>query len=94
MTDHIVIGVRKALSDDATHRHISELCTAGPIHYARQEVIDSIRDGDSWKTLADGHRTEIRIADACPYRTCTLAPYVATIPDGSATDNLEELLPW
>jgi hypothetical protein len=93
MTDHIVIGVRKTLSDDATHRHISDLCTAGPIHYTRQEVIDSIREGDSWKTLADGHSAEIHIVDACPHDGCSLAPYIATNPDSTASDNLENLAP-
>jgi Protein of unknown function (DUF3892) len=93
ITDHIVIGVRKALSDDATHRHISDVCTAGPIHYTRQEVIDSIREGDSWKTLGDGHSAEIRIVDGCPHDGCTLSPYIATNPDSTAMDDLENLAP-
>ena len=91
MTDHFVIGVRKALSADATHRHISEVCTPGPIHYNRQHVIDSIRAGDSWKTLAEGYRGEIRIIDSCPVQGCPLGPYIATNPDGTGVDNLENL---
>lgn len=91
MTEHFVIGVRKALSADSTHRHISEVCTACLIHYTRQEVIDSIRQGDSWKTLADGHRAEIRIVNACPRDGCTVSPYIATNPDGTGVDNLENL---
>jgi Protein of unknown function (DUF3892) len=93
MTDHLVIGVRKTLSDARTHRHISEVCTAGPIRYTRQEVIDSIREGDTWRTLADGHTAEIHIADAYPYVGCALSPYIATNPDGAAMDNLENLGP-
>lgn len=93
MTEHLVIGVRKALSADATHRHISEVCTAGPIRYTRQEVIDSIREGDSWKTLADGHRAEIGVVDCCPRDGCTLSPYIATDPDSTDKDNLENLDP-
>jgi hypothetical protein len=91
MTEHLVISVRKALSDDATHRHVSEVCTAGPIHYTRQEVIDSIRAGDSWKTLAEGNRAEIHIVDRCSHEGCTLSQYIATNPDASNSDNLENL---
>jgi hypothetical protein len=91
MTDHLIIGVRKALSADATHRHISEVCTAGPIHYPRHEVIDSIRAGDSWKILASGRKTEIQIVDACPHPGCSLGPYLAADPDGGEADDLENL---
>jgi hypothetical protein len=91
MAEHLVIGVRKALSGDATHRHISEVCTAGPIRYTRQEVIDSIREGDTWTTLADGRRAEVRIVDACPREGCTLSPYIATNPDSTGKNNLENL---
>jgi hypothetical protein len=91
VTEHIVIGVRKALSDDATHRHVSEVCTAGPIRYTRQEVIDSIRAGESWRTLADGDSAEIHIVEACPYHGCSLSPYIATNPDSTTNDNLENL---
>ena len=93
MTEHFVIGVRKELSGDATHRHISEVCTPGPIHYTRQEVIDSIREGDGWKTLANGARAEIRIVESCTVRGCSLSPYIATNPDGTGVDNLENLNP-
>jgi hypothetical protein len=92
-SEHIVIGVRKELSDDATHGHVSEVCTAGPIHYTRQEVIDSIREGDTWRTLAGGSSAEIRIVEACPHDGCTLSPYIATNPDSTAIDNLENLAP-
>jgi hypothetical protein len=91
MAEHIVIGVRKALSADATHRHISELCTAGPIHYTLQEVIDSIRDGDTWRTLDDGYRADVRIVDSCLEDGCGLSPYIATDRDGTANDDLENL---
>jgi len=91
MTEYIVTGVRKALSADATHRHISEVCTQGAIRFTRQEAIDSIREGNSWKTLADGHTAEIRIVDACLREGCSLSPYIATNPDGTTTDNLENL---
>ena len=91
MAEHFVIGVRKAMSADATHRHISEVCTAGPIHYTRQEVIDSIREGDRWMTLASGNRAEIHIVGTCPHEGCNLGPYIATNPNGTDQDNLENL---
>jgi hypothetical protein len=83
--------VRKALSADATHRHLSGLCTAGPIHYTLQEVVDSLRAGDRWTTLADGHKIEIHIVDACPHEGCAHGPYIATNPNGTDQDNLENL---
>jgi len=83
--------VRKALSADATHRHVSALCTAGPIHYDLQEVIDSIREGERWRTLADGHSADIHIAGACPHDGCTLSPYIATDPGSTESNNLENL---
>jgi hypothetical protein len=93
MTEHLVTGVRKTLSADTTHRHICDVCTQGAIRYSRQEVIDSIRQGDSWRTLADGYSAEIRIIDACPWEGCALAPYIATNPDSTKKDNLENLNP-
>lgn len=91
MTDYVVTGVRKTLSADATHRHISDVVTQGAIRHTRQEVIDSIRQGDNWRALADGHKAEIRIVDACPHARCVLSPYIATNPDSSGKDNLENL---
>jgi Protein of unknown function (DUF3892) len=93
MSDHLVTGVRKTLSADATHRHISDVCTQGAIRYTRQEVIDSIREGDSWRTLVDGDSAEIHIVVACPWKGCGLSPYIATNPDSTKKDNLENLDP-
>jgi len=59
--------------------------TQGAIRHTLHEVIDSIRQGDSWKALADGHRTEIRIVDGCPHAGCALSPYIATNPDSEKT---------
>ncbi len=89
MREYIVTGVRKELSPDATHRHISELHTQGAIRFTRLEVIDSIRAGNTWKTLADGRATEIHIVERCPHDGCILGPYIASDPDG--TGNLESL---
>jgi hypothetical protein len=51
---YIVTGMRKETSADGTHRHITEVCTQGGIRHTRQEVVDSIRAGNRWMTLADG----------------------------------------
>jgi hypothetical protein len=91
VAEYIVIGVRKQSSDDESHRHISELCTAGPIRFTREEVIDSIREGNTWKTLADGRSARIHVIDTCPHGGCSVAPYLATNPDSTEKDNLENL---
>jgi Protein of unknown function (DUF3892) len=93
MTEHLVTGVRKAPSDDATHWHVNEVCTQGAIRYTRQHVIESILLGNTWRTLDDGHSAEIRIIDSCPRRGCSLGPYIATNPDSTTKENLENLDP-
>jgi hypothetical protein len=92
MTEHVVIGVRTALAPDATHRHISELCTPGPIRYTRQEVIDSIRAGENWQTLVHASGAEIHIVKECPHEGCSLSPYIATDLKGTK-ESLEDLGP-
>jgi hypothetical protein len=93
MVDYVATGVRKMLSGDATHRHISDVCTQGAIRFTRQEVIDSIRSGDSWKTFADGHAVEILLIDECPREGCSLSPYIVARADGATADNLDALGP-
>jgi hypothetical protein len=74
MSELIVVGMRKAPSADATHEHISDLCTQGAIHYTRQEVIESIEGGDRRKAFGEGTDAEIRVIRRCPHPGCTLAP--------------------
>jgi len=90
MGEYTVTAVRKALSDDATHRHISDVFTQGAIRFTRQEVIDSIRAGNRWKTFLDGHAAEIHITDSCAHTGCHMGPYLATDPASNHTlENLE-----
>lgn len=93
MSEYIVTGVRKALSADGTHRHISEVCTQGAIYFTRQEVIDCIWAGHTFRTLVDGHSVEVHIIESCIHTGCLLGPYIATDPDSTDKDNLENLEP-
>jgi Protein of unknown function (DUF3892) len=88
---YIVTGVRKETSADGTHRHISGVCTQGGIRHTRQEVVDSIRAGNRWKTLADGREADIQPVDTCPHPGCTASPYIRSNPDSTEKDNLENL---
>lgn len=91
MSEYIVTRVRHELAADATHRHISGVYTQGAIHFTRQEVIDSIRAGNSFRTLAAAGSARIHIVDCCRHDGCGLAPYIATNPDGTGRDDLEEV---
>jgi len=94
VSEHLVTAVRTELSGDATHRHVSEVITPGPIRFTRHEVIDSIRAGNQWRTLARGLSTPIVILDRCPQPACSLAPYIAVAPQSEAWLKLEELDGW
>lgn len=91
MTTYIVTKVRKELSSDATHRHIEGVCTEVGVHSTRKEVVDSIAAGNTWKTKADGYEAEIHKVSRCPKTNCTATPYIATNPDSTKKDNLENL---
>jgi hypothetical protein len=91
MATYIVTEVRKALSSDGTHRHIAGLCTEDGTYYARQEVVNSINAGNTWKTSADGYEAVIEPVTYCPHSSCLASPYVRTNPDSTKKDNLENL---
>jgi hypothetical protein len=65
MGEYIVTRVRKAPSADGSHRHITAVCTEDGISYVRHEVVDSIRNGHTWKTRAGGYEAEIEPVDTC-----------------------------
>jgi hypothetical protein len=90
-TTYTVTGVRKELSSDGTHRHIEGVCTSGGIHYTRKEVVDSINNGNTWETSADGYTATIEAIGYCPAKDCLAAPYIKTKPDSTKKDNLENL---
>jgi Protein of unknown function (DUF3892) len=90
---YIVTQVRKELSADGTHRHIEGVCLESGTHYTRQEVVDSIRAGNTWKTKADGYEATISVMSYCPRPACLAKPYIKTNPDSTNKDNLENLDP-
>jgi Protein of unknown function (DUF3892) len=93
MATYIVTKVRKELSDDHSHRHIEGICTDAGVHYTRKEVVDSITNGNIWKTRADGYEAIIEPIRFCPKPNCLATPYIRTNPDSTKKDNLENLDP-
>ena len=91
MTTYTVTQVRKETSSDGTHRHIEGVITSAGIHYARREVVDSIKAGNVWQTSAGGYTATIRTLSYCPRANCYASPYIATNPDSTKLDNLENL---
>ncbi len=91
METFVVTGVRKALAMDSSHMHIESVCTPDGTRYTCEEVVDSIRAGDTWMTWADGYVAQIEPIDRCPQPGCTATPYIRTNPDSTKQDNLEYL---
>lgn len=92
MATYIVTRVKKELSSDGTHRHIAGVCTDDGSYYTRQQVVDSINAGNTWKTSADGYEAVIEpIAYCNQSSTCFANPYIRTNPDSTKKDNLENL---
>jgi hypothetical protein len=91
MTEFVVTRVRKELSDDGSHKHIEGVCTSTGMHYTRTEVVDSINEGNTWKTRADGYEATIEPVRYCPRTSCFATPYIHTNPDSTKKDNLENL---
>jgi hypothetical protein len=91
MTIYTVTKVRKEWSADKTHEHIEGVCTSDGTHFTRQEVVDSIDAGNTWKTNADGYEATIEMMKFCPKANCLANPYIKTKPDSTKKDNLENL---
>jgi hypothetical protein len=91
MATYIVTGVRKVLSDDFSHRHIVGVCTSDRQFHTKQAVIDSINDGNTWKTKAPHFEETIKVTNGCPEPGCTDAPYIETNRWSMRKDNLENL---
>jgi hypothetical protein len=71
--------------------HLEGVITDSGIHYTRKEVVDSISAGNTWKTSADGYSATIHKLSYCPRGACLASPYIATNPDSTKKDNLENL---
>jgi hypothetical protein len=93
MASYTVAKVRmESSADGGYHEHIEGVCTTANLHYTRKAVVDSLRAGDTWKTLAaDGSSAPIKEMQYCPHRVCTATPYITTDRDASAKDNLDNL---
>jgi hypothetical protein len=91
MTTYIVAWVRKETSADGTHEHIEGVCTGAGVHYTRSEVVESIRAGNVWKTLAGGREALIEPVAKCPIPTCDAAPYIRANAGSIDRDDLEGL---
>lgn len=92
MANYTVTKVRKESSTQGgRHEHIDAVCTTASLQYSRAEVADSIRDGHSWRTFADGRFAEIRPVSNCRWTGCAATPYLATDADEKAKNNLENL---
>jgi hypothetical protein len=90
-TTYTVTKVRKELSADKSHEHIEGVFTTDGTHYTRQQVVDSIDAGNTWKTRAGGYEATIETMTYCPARACLAKPYIKTKPDSTKKDNLEDL---
>ena len=88
MATFTVTKVRKESSADKTHEHIEGVCTTDGTHYTRQQVVDSIDSGNTWKTSADGYEATIEKMKFCPKDKCLAQPYIKTKPDSTKKDNL------
>jgi hypothetical protein len=91
MAIYTVTKVRKEQSADGTHKHIEGVCMSDNTHYTRQQVVDSIDAGNTWKTSAGGYEATIETLKFCPKANCLAQPYIKTLPDSMKKDNLENL---
>lgn len=91
MASYTVTKVRKELSSDGSHRHIEGVITSANVHYTRREVVDSINAGNTWQTSAGGYTAVIHTLSYCPRANCYATPYIATNPNSTKLDNLENL---
>jgi hypothetical protein len=91
MSTYTVVKVRKETSADGRHRHLEGVITSAGAHYTRREVVDSINNGNTWRTSANGYSATIHKLSYCPRAACLASPYIATNPDSTTQDNLENL---
>lgn len=91
MSTYTVIAVKKETSADGRHRHLEGVYTTAGVHYTRRAVVDSIKAGNAWQTSAGGYAATIHAMSHCPRGSCLASPYIATNPDSSKQDNLENL---
>jgi hypothetical protein len=91
VSTYTVVKVRKETSADGRHRHLEGVITTAGLHYTRREVVDSINAGNTWQTSTDGYSAKIHTLAFCPRASCLASPYIATDPDSTTLNNLENL---
>jgi len=91
MTTYTVTKARKDLAANGNHRHIEGVITDGGTHYTRQQVVDSIDAGTTWKTSAGSTSATIEKMNYCLNGSCIASPYIKTNPESAGMDNLENL---
>ena len=92
MANYTVEQVRMEWSNSGLrHEHIAGVCTSDGVYHSRMEVVQSLRMGNVWETLAEGSRARIREIALCKVPGCATTPYITTDRDASAIDNLDNL---
>jgi hypothetical protein len=83
--------VRKERSPSGTHEHIADVCTTDNYRYTRAQVIAGIDAGQQWQTYGGGRSARIEKIRFCPAAGCYESPYIRTVADSYAPDNLDNL---
>lgn len=91
MATYTVTRVRKEFADDRKHRHLAGVFTSTGTYFTRREVVDSIKAGNVWNSSSGGYSARIHARTYCPASGCLASPYLATNPDSTTADNLENL---
>jgi hypothetical protein len=91
MSSYVVTKVRKEWSHGHHHRHVEGVITESGLYFARSQVVDSIRSGDTWVTVAGGYSATIDVMASCPQGGCQASPYLRNVSDSTEQDNLENL---
>ena len=89
----VVIGTRREMSTDRTHRHIIGVCLADGAYCVRAEVIAGLDRGESWTTRMGASTAHIRRIAFCPRTNCYLGPYLTSAPTPTAPNRLDDLPP-
>lgn len=84
-----ITSVHKEPSASGSHKHIGKVKTTADLIYSRQEVINSINQGNEWYSRSPGGtQARVRVRE-CRYGDLT--EYIRTDADSTTTDNLDNL---
>jgi hypothetical protein len=92
IADYTVTKVRmEASSQGGQHEHIEGVCTDAGVHYTREEVVDSLNEGNYWQTKGNGQYAKIHKMSFCKHSGCSATPYITSDADDTAKNNLDNL---